>query len=75
MTSSPHPMPSAFRATSIVIVPFIIKIPWRAPWYSANAVSNSCAFTPGSGNPPHSPLRTTSATAWTSASSQTGHVG
>ena len=32
MTSSPHPMPSAFRATSIVTVPFIIKMPWRAPW-------------------------------------------
>ena len=32
ITSSPHPIPSAFSATSIVTVPFDIKIPWRAPW-------------------------------------------
>ena len=32
MTSSPQPMPSALSATSIVTVPFAIKIPCRAPW-------------------------------------------
>ena len=32
ITSSPQPMPSALSATSIVTVPFDIKIPWRAPW-------------------------------------------
>ena len=32
ITSSPQPMPSALQATSIVTVPFIIKIPCRAPW-------------------------------------------
>ena len=32
MTSSPHPMPRALHATSIVTVPFIIRMPWRAPW-------------------------------------------
>ena len=32
MTSSPHPIPSAFSATSIVMVPFDIRMPWAAPW-------------------------------------------
>ena len=32
MTSSPHPIPSAFSATSIVMVPFDIRMPCAAPW-------------------------------------------
>ena len=75
ITSSPHPTSSALHATSIVTVPFIIKTPWRAPWYAAKASSNAAAFTPGSGKPPHSPPRTTSDTASTYSSSGAGHAG
>ena len=32
ITSSPHPIPSALQATSIVIVPFTIRTPCAAPW-------------------------------------------
>ena len=55
MTSSPQPMSSARRATSIVTVPFIIRIPWRAPWSAANRRQNSSAIGPGTGWPPHRP--------------------
>ncbi len=49
MTSSPQPMPSAFSATSIVIVPFDIRMPCFAPWYAANAVFESAAVPAGLG--------------------------
>ena len=75
ITSSPQPMPSAFSATSIVIVPFDIRTPCFAPWYAANAASNRPPYRPGSGNPPQSPLRITSVTASTSRSSPLGHAG
>jgi hypothetical protein len=75
ITSSPQPIPSALTATSIVTVPFTIRIPCRAPWYAANEASNRAALGPGSGNPPQPPLRTVSATACTSRSSNTGHAG
>src|SRR5436190_1332803 len=75
ITSSPHPIPSALSATSIVTVPFAIRIPWRAPWYAANASSNAAALGPGSGNPPHRPPRTTASTAATSSSSPWGQSG
>jgi len=32
ITSSPQPIPSALRATSIVTVPLDISTPYRAPW-------------------------------------------
>ena len=31
ITSSPHPIPSAFSATSIVMVPFAMRMPCVAP--------------------------------------------
>jgi hypothetical protein len=75
MTSSPQPMPRAFSATSMVTVPLDMSTPCLAPWYAANRSSNSAALGPGSGKPPHRPLRTTSVTAATSSSSPFGHSG
>ncbi len=75
MTSSPQPMSSALRATSIVTVPFIMRIAWRAPWSAANPSPNAFARGPGTGWPPHWPDRTTALTASTSASSISGQAG
>ena len=51
MTSSPQPIPSAFSATSIVMVPFDIRMPCVAPWYAANAVFEPPAVAAGLGEP------------------------
>ncbi len=75
ITSSPQPMPSAFSATSMVIVPFAITIPCAAPWYDAKPAANRAARGPGSGNPPSWPSRSTSVTAVMSRSSSCGQTG
>ena len=75
MTSSPQPMPSALSATSRVTVPFIITIPWRAPWSAANRLAKAAAAGAGVGWPPQTPDRTTALTAATSVSSTSGQAG
>ncbi|MGA8642792.1 MAG: hypothetical protein WB650_12890 [Candidatus Binatus sp.] len=49
MTSSPAPMPSALSATSSALVPDVVGMAKRAPWYAANAAANSAALRFGLG--------------------------